>query len=293
MTQPSQPPESREGAPLPDTSLLSAVQHAQARGVSRLEAQMLMLHVMGRSLHDRTWLIQHHTEQVDLPLLARYASLVQRRLSDEPLAYITGEKEFFGLTLQVDARVLDPRPDTETLVEWALDLIPTQAPRQVADLGTGSGAIALALKKERPAIDMTAFDISPEALDVARANAQRLALDVHCRQGAWLSGVQERFDVIVSNPPYIAAHDPHLQRLMHEPLGALASGSDGLHDLRLIVPQAIARLHEGGWLLLEHGHDQAPAVCALLADAGFVHVQSRPDLAGIARCSGGQRPKSP
>ena len=273
------------------TLLETTLQHAVSRGLARIDAQMLMLHVLERSVHDRAWLALHSTDLLGAEAAARFESMVQRRLRQEPLAYITGEKEFFGLNLRVDARVLDPRPDTEILVEWALQVIKPEQVLKVADLGTGSGAIALAVKSQRPAVQMTAIDLSPEALDVARLNAQRLNLDVVCRQGAWLTGLNERFDVIISNPPYIAAGDPHLSQLHHEPLNALASGLDGLRDLRLIIEQAWDRLEPGGWLLLEHGHDQAPAVSVLLQKAGFVQVQNRPDLAGIARCTGGQRPK--
>jgi release factor glutamine methyltransferase len=189
--------------------------------------------------------------------------------------------------------VLVPRPDTETLVEWALELPPTGLPHPaVLDLGTGSGAIALALKAARPAWQVTALDYSADALAVARTNAKRLGLAVHFLQGSWLQGVAEKFDTIVSNPPYIAADDSHLAALTHEPLQALASGPDGLDDLRAIITQAAAHLHPGGWLLLEHGYDQALAVRGLLTQAGFAEVQSRQDLAGIERCSGGQLDES-
>jgi len=158
------------------------------------------------------------------------------------------------------------------------------------DLGTGSGAIALALKATRPLLEVHAVDYSTDALTVARGNAQRLGLEVQFQQGSWLSSVRGRFDAIVSNPPYIRADDRHLTALTHEPLQALASGADGLDDIRRIIAQAPKHLEPGGWLLLEHGYDQAPAVCALLAAAGFTAVQSRQDLAGTARCSGGQMP---
>jgi release factor glutamine methyltransferase len=186
--------------------------------------------------------------------------------------------------------VLDPRPDTETLVEWALEVLPPTNPARMVDLGTGSGAIALALKATRPTLDVSAVDYSTDALAVAQANAQRLQLDVQCIQGSWLDSVQGRFAAIVSNPPYIRADDSHLEALTHEPLQALASGMDGLDDIRHIVAQAPVHLLPGGWLLLEHGYDQAPAVRALLAAAGFTQIQSRRDLAGIARCSGGSLP---
>ena len=190
----------------------------------------------------------------------------------------------------MDARVLDPRPDTETLVDWALELLAPLAAPRVLDLGTGSGAIALALQHQRPDAQVSAVDASTDALAVAQANAARLGLAVQFARGDWLRGVAGQFDVIVSNPPYIAAADPHLAALRHEPLQALASGADGLDDIRSIVAQAPTHLQPGGWLLLEHGWDQAEAVQALLRAAGGEQVQSRKDLAGIARCSGGQWP---
>eukprot|EP01037_Dinobryon_pediforme_P009791 gene9791-9857_t len=218
------------------------------------------------------------------------ALMLARRVAGEPVAYLTGRKEFYGLPLQVDARVLDPRPDTETLVDWALEVIaPLTSPR-VVDLGTGSGAIALALQSQRADARVLAVDASADALAVAQANAERLGLPVQFRQANWLVGVEGPFDAIVSNPPYIASADPHLAALTHEPLQALASGADGLEDIRAIVAQAPAHLRPGGWLLLEHGYDQADAVQALLAAQGFVRVQSRNDLADIARCTGGQWP---
>ena len=175
-------------------------------------------------------------------------------------------------------------------MDWALETIaPLPAPR-LLDLGTGSGAIALALQHQRQGAQVLAVDASPDALAVAQANATRLGLAVRFQHGHWLQGVEGLFDVIVSNPPYIAAQDPHLAALTHEPLQALASGADGLEDIRAIVAQAPAHLPPGGWLLLEHGWDQAERVRALLAAAGFGQVQSRTDLAGIARCSGGQWP---
>lgn len=271
-------------------NIAQAVQHGIALGLDRLDAQLLVLHVLGRSPHNRAWLLAHDTD--DLPAQARTAldTLAVRRAAGEPLAYLTGHKEFFGLDLCVDARVLDPRADTETLVEWALDVLPSVGPARVIDLGTGSGAVALALKATRPNLRVVAVDTSTDALTVARFNAQRLQLDVQFQQGSWLSTITGQFDAIVSNPPYIAAQDPHLPALAHEPLQALASGDDGLDDIRHIVAQAPAHLQPGGWLLLEHGYDQASAVCALLGSAGFAQVQSRADLGGIARCSGGQWP---
>ena len=267
-------------------TLASALRHATGLGLARLDAQMLLLHALGRTPHDRAWLLAHDSDALDAAAHTRFDAALQRRLRGEPLAYITGHQEFYGLDLQVDARVLCPRADTETLVDWALELLPSAA--RVLDLGTGSGAIALAIKHQRPDVQMHARDFSADALAVAQANAQRLGLDVEFSQGSWLEGVTDLFDAIVSNPPYIAAADPHLAALAHEPLQALASGADGLDDLRAIIRQAPACLAPDGWLLLEHGYDQALAVCDLLRDAGFADVQSRPDLAGITRCSGGR-----
>ncbi|APW43877.1 peptide chain release factor N(5)-glutamine methyltransferase [Rhodoferax saidenbachensis] len=274
--------------------------HLQSLGLERLDAQLLTLHALGRAEHDRAWLLAHDTDVLPEAVMKALEALALRRLRGEPVAYLTGHKEFYGLNLAVDARVLVPRPDTETLVEWALEALapstaisvraePVEAqPLSVIDLGTGSGAIALALKHTRPALRVHAVDYSTDALAVAQANAQRLQLDVQFSQGSWLTGVGGCFHAIVSNPPYIAAQDPHLEALIHEPAQALASGSDGLDDIRTIIAQAPAHLLPGGWLLLEHGYDQAEAVRSLLAAAGFADVQSRRDLAGIERCSGGR-----
>ncbi len=271
-------------------NLAQALTQAHALGLARIDAQLLLLHAVGRPEAGRAWLLAHDTDAMDPEAHAHFMALCQRRLAGEPAAYLTGCKEFYGLALQVDARVLDPRPDTETLVDWALEtMAPLPAPR-VADLGTGSGAIALALQSQRPTAQVLAVDASADALAVAQANAQRLGLPVQFELGNWLNGVGGLFDAIVSNPPYIASADPHLAALTHEPLQALASGADGLHDIRAIVRQAPAHLVQGGWLLLEHGHDQAEAVGALLTAEGFVQVQSRNDLAGIARCTGGRWP---
>jgi len=280
---------------LADTvTLARTLSSLQAQGLDRLDAQLLLLHVLNQGAHNRAWLLAHDSDLIDAAVLPRLDALVQRRRQGEPLAYLTGHKEFFGLDLAVDARVLVPRPDTETLVEWALDVLAAPASNlAVLDLGTGSGAIALALKATRPALQVSAIDFSEEALAVARANARRLQLDVHFQQASWLEGVPGRYHAIVANPPYIAAQDQHLDALSHEPLQALASGADGLDDIRQIITQAPAHLQPGGWLLLEHGYDQAPAVRALLREAGLTDVQSRQDLSGIERCSGARRPFTP
>ncbi|MDO9197118.1 peptide chain release factor N(5)-glutamine methyltransferase [Rhodoferax sp.] len=272
------------------STVAQALASAQSRGVDRLDAQLLLLHVLGKPAHDRAWLLAHDTDALPPAGQAAMDACVQRRAAGVPLPYITGHKEFFGLDLQVDARVLVPRPDTETLVEWALEVLAELPGAAVIDLGTGSGAIALALKTTRPDLQLTAVDASADALQVAQANARRLQLPVTFMQGSWLTGVSGRYHAIVSNPPYVAAADPHLDALTHEPLQALASGDDGLDDIRQIVLQAQAHLYPGGWLLLEHGYDQAAAVRALLLDAGFEAVQSRRDLNGIERCSGGRVP---
>ncbi len=274
--------------PLPVRTIAQALRHTQALGLDRLDAQLLVLHALGRGLGERAWLMAHDDDPLPLPAANTLEATTTRRIAGEPLAYITGHKEFFGLDLLVDARVLVPRPDTETLVEWALDVLPVQAPASVIDLGTGSGAIALALKATRPALAVHALDYSTDALVVAQSNAHRLGLEVQFCHGSWLNGIAAQFDAIVSNPPYIAVGDHHLDALTAEPMQALSSGVDGLDAIRHIITQAPLRLRSGGWLLLEHGFDQSVVVCALLAQAGFEAVQSRYDLAGIARCSGGQ-----
>ncbi|MEN9375423.1 MAG: hypothetical protein RL710_580, partial [Pseudomonadota bacterium] len=179
-----------------------------------------------------------------------------------------------------------PRPDPATLVEWAREVLANRVGASGLDLGTGSGAIALALKHTRPDLQVSALDYSHDALAVTRSNAQRLSLAVDLQQGCWLAGVTARFDAIVANPPYIAAHDHHLEALTHEPTQALGSGPDGLDDIRTIIAQAQNHLHPGGWLLLEHGFDQASQVRDELRQAGFMNAQSRSDLSGIERCSG-------
>jgi release factor glutamine methyltransferase len=267
-------------------NVAQALAAASTLGLERLDAQLLLLDALGRAQSDRAWLLAHDLDPLADPARLAFLAACERRAGGEPLAYIVGRKEFFGLDLRVDRRVLVPRPDTETLVEWALEAAGEQA--RIIDLGTGSGAIALAIKQRRPAATVEAVDVSAGALEVAAANADRLGLDVEFRQASWLSGTDSRYDLIVSNPPYVAAGDPHLAALNHEPAVALESGPDGLRDIRAIVAQARQRLRPGGWLLLEHGWDQAPAVRSLLQAAGFQAVASRRDLGGIERCSGGQ-----
>ncbi len=272
-------------------SIRESLALALQQGLDRLDAQMLLLLALGRDMNHRAWLMAHDTDPMPTDAAGRFVDLVRRRLAGEPVAYLAGEKAFFGLHLRVDARVLVPRPDTETLVQWALDALPA-TPARCLDLGTGSGAVALAVKSQRPDVAVTATDASTGALAVARDNAERLGLAVDFFNGSWLQAVPgQRFDVIASNPPYITEGDHHLVALTHEPISALTAGPDGLDDIRTIVAQAPGALHPGGWLLLEHGHDQAAAVRALLQQRGFEQVGSRTDLAGIERCSGGIWPQ--
>lgn len=275
-------------------TLQDALLHGIAKGLDRLDVQMLLLHALGHSPHDRAWLIAHDSDALPPEVSTRWLALVQRRQAGEPVAYLLGEKEFAGLTLWVDARVLVPRPDTELLLEWALEALQTSdgtGPARLLDLGTGSGAIALAIATQRPDASISATDVSIDALTVAQSNALRLGLSVRFAQGSWLAAVPgERFHVIASNPPYIAEGDPHLLTLTHEPITALTAGGNGLNDIRCIVAHAPAALLPGGWLLLEHGHDQSTSVRELLLEQGFESVSSRTDLAGIERCSGGRWP---
>jgi len=216
---------------------------------------------------------------------ARYLGYVERRRKGEPVAYILGRKEFYGIELEVDAAVLIPRPETELLVDLAI----TRKPASVLDLGTGSGAIALALKRHLPATRVVATDASAEALEVARRNGARLGLDVDWRQGAWFDPVVgERFEAIVANPPYVKAGDPHLAQLQFEPMMAITSGADGLDAMREVACGASAHLLPGGWLLVEHGVEQQDAVRELLEAAGLETATGWPDLAGIPRVAGGR-----
>lgn len=256
---------------------------------ARYEAELLLLHALQR---DRAWLFAHGADAADEVLQAAYAALVARRAAGEPIAYITGSRGFWTLDLQVTPATLIPRPETERLVELALERLPADMPLHVADLGTGSGAIALAIASERPQARVLATDASEAALAVAQANARAHALDnVAFAQGDWFAPLAgQRFDLIASNPPYIEAGDAHLSQgdLSFEPASALASGADGLDDIRRIVGQAPAHLIAGGWLLLEHGFDQGDGVHALLEEAGFVEVQTAQDLEARDRVTLGQ-----
>jgi release factor glutamine methyltransferase len=256
---------------------------------ARREAVLLLRHVLGVS---DAWLIAHPDDLVDVAQAAAFRGLVERRARGEPVAYLTGTRGFHALELRVTPDVLIPRPETELLVDCALQRIPEDMEWAVADLGTGSGAIALAIAKARPRAKVVATDASGAALAVARANADRLALrNVQFAHGDWCAALGDaRFDLIVSNPPYIAESDAHLREgdLRFEPAAALASGSDGLDAIRIIVRDARAHLHDGGWLLFEHGFDQGPAVRELLAAHDYTEVFTQRDLEARERVSGGR-----
>ncbi|MFT3761264.1 MAG: peptide chain release factor N(5)-glutamine methyltransferase [Pseudoxanthomonas sp.] len=250
-----------------------------AASMDRAEAELLLAHAAGR---DRAWLFAHAADELDDDQADRFAALVARRVAGEPVAYLTGRRGFWTLDLEVGPDTLIPRPETERLVELALARLPADRPARVADLGTGSGAIALAIAAERPLAAVVATDASKAALAVAVRNAQRNDVaNVWFRRGSWCEALgRERFDAIVANPPYIADGDPHLREgdLRFEPASALSSGADGLDAIREIVRDALSHLAPGGWLLLEHGWEQGEAVRALLHAAGFVDVATERDL---------------
>ncbi|ANB16777.1 peptide chain release factor N(5)-glutamine methyltransferase [Dokdonella koreensis] len=259
---------------------------------ARSEAELLLAAVLDRP---RAWLYAHDRDVAPPAVAAGFAALLTRRAAGEPLAYLTGKRGFWTLDLAVTPDVLIPRADTERLVELALQRIAPESDVAVADLGTGSGAIALALASERPRARILATDLSAAALGVARTNAARLGIaNVEFVRGDWAGALgTRRFALIASNPPYIRADDPHLGQgdLRHEPLSALASGEDGLDAIRAIVAAAPAHLDPGGWLLLEHGYDQGAAVRALLEAHGLVQVATAQDLEARDRVSLGQRPE--
>lgn len=278
------------------TTVAELLAEGRAAGLDPVDVRVLACAAFGVM---PAWLRSHDRDEALSDTAARLRDWFARRLVGEPVAYLTGYREFFRLNLAVAPGVLIPRPDTELLVELALDRL-SPAPRagdgavpRVLDLGTGSGAIALAIKSQCPTADVSAVDVSPAALSIARANGERLALSVRWLEGAWFSPVAgESFDLIVSNPPYIVPDDPHLSQgdLRFEPISALVGAGDGLDDIRTIVSRAPAHLCAGGWLLFEHGYDQPEACRAILAAAGFAEVQSWHDLAGIERVSGGRKP---
>jgi release factor glutamine methyltransferase len=252
------------------------LREASAR-VEPADAALLVAHALGRT---RTWLYAHGDDAVDDATRQACERLLARREAGEPVAYLTGHRGFWRFDLQVTPDTLVPRPETELLVELALERLPEGRALRIADLGTGSGAIALALAHERTSARVVAVDASAAALDVARGNARALGIaNIEFREGDWLAPLAgERFDLVASNPPYIALGDPHLDDLRHEPALALSSGVDGLDAIRTIARDAPAHLLDGGWLLLEHGLDQGAAVRALLAATGFQAVATMQDL---------------
>jgi release factor glutamine methyltransferase len=265
-----------------------ALAQAAAAGVDRLDAQLLLGHLLHQP---RSWLLAHDGDVLDEPTAADWSARLARRAAGEPLAYVLGEWIFRGLTLRVSPAVLVPRPETEVLVDWALECLAQAPSLDVVDLGTGSGAIALAIAQAQPSAQVLATDTSPDALAVAHHNTLAHALPVQFAQGDWWAAVPGRqFGLAVSNPPYIAPGDPHLIALSHEPALALTAPGQGLDALRQIVAGAPTHLLPGAWLLLEHGHDQAAAVVVMLNGHGFEAAQTRADLAGLPRCSGARWP---
>jgi release factor glutamine methyltransferase len=255
---------------------------------ARIEVQCLLQNVLKVP---RSYLLAHPEQTLDAPQQASYASMLQRRLQGEPVAHILVEREFFGLNFKVTPATLIPRPETELLVESALQRIPAHGHFRVLDLGTGGGAIALSIGHARPEAEVVAVDASTDALEVAHENAARLGIrNATFIRSDWYAELgDERYDLIVSNPPYIEAGDEHLTQgdLRFEPSSALVSGSDGLDDIRRIIGQAHRYLEPGAWLLLEHGYEQADSVRHLLDKNGFANVFSAKDIAGIERVSGG------
>ncbi len=254
----------------------------------RLDAEILLAAALDRP---RSYLHAWPERILEPEQAARFAAWLERRLAGEPVAYLLGRREFWSLELDVTPDTLIPRPETELLVELALKRLPTERPATVADLGTGSGAIALALAVERPQARIVATDSSSAALTVARCNARRLGIaNVAFREGDWCMPLADaRFDLIASNPPYVAAIDSRWQRgeLRFEPSSALVAGADGLDAIRAIIIQAPNYLSPGGWLLLEHGYDQGETVPALLRERGFIEVTDHRDAAGVSRASCG------
>jgi release factor glutamine methyltransferase len=273
------------------TTLAHAIRDAASRlpgEEARMEAELLLAHALQRP---RSWFYAHAGDMLDPEGLQAFETLLRRRDHGEPVAQIVGHRGFWSLDLAVTPDTLIPRPETELLVELALEHLPAEQMGQVLDLGTGTGAIALAIASERPLVDVTAVDVSQAALDVAEANAQDAGLPLRLLRGDWFEPVAgEVFRMIVSNPPYIAENDPHLQQgdLRFEPRSALASGADGLDAIRRIVAGAPAHLLPDGWLLVEHGHDQGAAVRTLFTAAGFLRVTTARDLESRERVTLGR-----
>jgi len=265
---------------------LTVAEALAGSGIDLLEARLLLVKATGLT---RASLAAYPEQVLDAVAESEFLESAKRRRAGEPVAYLLGEREFYGLALNVTPAVLIPRPETELLVDFALEHLPTKG--TVLDLGTGSGAVALAIKHQKPDAHVTAVEQSPAALAVARANAHRHRLDIVLVEGSWFEPLERRrFDLVVSNPPYVADRDAHLGQgdLRFEPRAALAGGPDGLDDIRQIVAFSTVHLNRGGWLALEHGQGQHEEICRLMTEAGLESVSSRPDLQGIARISVGQ-----
>jgi len=282
------------------TSVRSALLQAQAQLNNahqldaidaRYESQLLLQHALKVN---RAWLIAHENDDLAANIQHAFDALVQRRIGGEPIAYILGSREFYGLNLAVTPATLIPRPDTEVLVEIALGKIPANEPAQILDLGTGTGAIALAIAQQRPQAQVTGVDASSPALEVAISNSRQLHIsNLHFVLSDWFNDLDHsRFDVIVSNPPYIEEADTHLQQgdLRFEPLSALASGADGLDDIRRIIDGCLIHLKPQGWLMFEHGYNQAATVRELMAQTGLVNIETFKDLGGNDRVTIGKNP---
>ena len=252
------------------------------------DAELLLLHCLGRD--ERSWLIAHDHDELPADVIEAFSSMSAERLKGVPLAYLLGHREFWSLKLKITRDALIPRPETELLVEWALELASRYDLESMLDLGTGSGAIALAVQHDAPHLSVTASDVSESALRVARENAEGLGLPVEFFESSWFDSLaQRRWALIVSNPPYVAADDAHLLEgdLRFEPNTALTDGSDGFSSIREIASKAPHHLEAGGWLLIEHGYDQAADVRSILELNGFSNVSLRHDLAGRPRVTGG------
>ena len=275
-------------------SLLAEARHRLAPGPpGALEADLLLAHVLGVA---RAWLFANRNQEVSPELRLVFRKLVERRAGGEPIAYLTGVREFWSLPLQVTADVLIPRPETELLVEVALEFIPPEVSWRVADLGTGSGAVALAIACERPLCEVHATEYSAAALAIAERNIQALAPGrVHLHQGSWLEPLDGRFQVIVCNPPYVAEGDPHLNTgdCRFEPRAALTPGTDGMAAIRQIACDALPSLESGGLLAFEHGYDQGSAARAVLSELGYREIDTRRDLEGRDRVTGGRKAANP
>lgn len=277
-------------SPHPGMTVAEALTKAQQAGVDRLDAQLMLSHLLQQP---RSWLIAHDDTRLGELHSNRYLQWLQRRSAGEPLAYLLGHAEFCGLRLQVGPQVLIPRPETELLVEWGVEVLSrgtrSDTQTRVVDLGCGSGAIALAIRHRCPTAVVTAVDASAPALDIAGRNAEALGLPITRVLGDWWSAVAgQRFHLALANPPYVAPGDPHLQALQHEPPSALVAAENGMADLHRLIDAAPQALHPGGWLLLEHGHDQGRPVRERLQRTGFYQVETRCDLAGLERCTGGR-----